>query len=154
MTPPTHARTRRRTKPSAAPETVPPPAGGPTTHLAVDGHFAVDTWVRGATYSAVAYAVVPKVAGARWYTVSGSGFHDPAYYGRSLSLTFSAMGAIARPADGHGDTRVQDRGDTLWACLSSISGPIADIHLAAPYFEARFRGVQIRAMVSVSPAPG
>ena len=90
MTPPTHARTRRRTKPSAAPETAPPPAGGPTTHLAVDGHFAVDTWVRGATYSAVAYAVVPKVAGARWYTVSGSGFHDPAYYGRSLSLTFSA----------------------------------------------------------------
>lgn len=123
-----------------------------TINVTVAGHYATDTWVQGATYSAAAYVVVPKVAGGLWYTVTGSGFNDPAYYGEWLSLSFSAGGAVPRPDQGHGDTRVQDRGDTLWVCLSSISGPVANRGEAAPYFDARFGGMAIQAVVSVYKA--
>jgi hypothetical protein len=125
-----------------------------TFSVSVAGRFAIDTWVHGATYSAVAYAVVPKVEGGLWYTVTGTGFNDTAYYGQTLSITFSAAGAVPRPADGHADTRLQDRGDTLWACLSSISGPLADLTLAEPYFTARFAGLRVTARVSVRAASG
>jgi hypothetical protein len=144
------------------PGTLPAPAatarssghrGARTFTVTVQGRYATDTWVHGSSCSAVAYAVVPKVPGGLWYTVTGTGFNDAAYYGRQLTLTFSAAGAIARPADGHGDTRVQDRGDTLWACLSSISGPMADIGDAVPSFDVRFAGMTIKAVVSVRMPP-
>lgn len=134
-------------KPAACPRT------GPHHTVTVACHYATDTWVHGSTYSAAAYVVVPKVAGGLWYTVTGSGFNDTAYYGQRLSLTFSAAGAVPRPERGHGDTRVQDRGDSLWVCLSSISGPLATRGEAAPYFDARFSGMAIQAVVSVHKAP-
>lgn len=131
----------------------PVPRGTRTYTVTVQGRYDTDTWLHGSSSSVVAYAVVPKVRGGLWYTVTGTGFNDAAYYGHELTLTFSAAGAIARPADGHGDTRVQDRGDTLWACLSSISGPIADIGDAVPGFDARFAGITIKALVSVRLPP-
>ena len=129
-------------------------AADPATHMVtVEGHYAIDTWARGQSYSAVAYVVVPKVAGGVRYSVTATGFNDTAYYGTLLSLSFSPDGAITRPADGYGDTRVQDRGDTLWVCLSSISGPISSMHEARPYFDARFGGMRVEAVVSVNKAP-
>jgi hypothetical protein len=130
------------------------PPGDGLDMVTVDGHCATDTWMQGQSYSAVAYVVVPKVVGGTHYAVTGTGFNDPAYYGRRLALSFSPVGAIPRPADGYGDTRVQDRGDSLWVCLSSIGGPIARLAEAAPYFDARFGGMQVKAVVSVGPAPG
>lgn len=124
-----------------------------TSTVTVNGHYATDTWVQGSSYSAAAYVVVPKVAGGLWYTVTGSGFNDTAYYGQRLSLTFSVAGAVPRPGDGHDDTRVQDRGDTLWVCLSSISGPLVNLGEAVPYFDARFGSMAIEAVVSVRKAP-
>lgn len=122
--------------------------------VTVEGHCATDTWTQGQSYSAVAYVVVPKVAGGTLYAVTGTGFNDTAYYGQRLSLSFSPVGAITRPADGYGDTRVQDRGDSLWVCLSSISGPIASQAEAAPYFDARFGGMRVEAVVSLGTPPG
>jgi hypothetical protein len=121
--------------------------------VTVEGHYAIDTWSQGQSYSAVAYVVVPKVAGGIRYIVTGTGFNDTAYYGKLLSLSFSPAGAIARPADGYGDTRVQDRGVTLWVCLSSISGPISSLAEAVPYFDARFGGMRVQAVVSVNKTP-
>jgi hypothetical protein len=130
----------------------PPFKSDPHT-VTVQGRFATDTWAHGQSCSAVAYVVVPKVPGGTHYSVTATGFNDTAYYGESLSLSFSPTGAIARPADGYGDTRVQDRGDSLWVCLSSISGPISSMHEAQPCFDARFGGMQVRVVVSVNKAP-
>lgn len=121
--------------------------------VTVAGHYATESSVQGSTYSAAAYAVVPKVAGGLWYTVTGSGFNDTAYYGQGLSLTFSAAGAVPRPDQERGDTQVQDRGETLWVCLSRISGPASNRGEALPYFDARFGGMAIQAVVSVHKAP-
>ncbi len=139
----------------------PEPYGASTFSVTVPCRYATDTWVQGANYSAAAYLVVSKVAGGLWYTVTGSGFNDTAYYGQQLSLTFSAAGAVPRPADGsgaaftqdHAPDRVQDRGDSLWVCLSSISGPLAKLGEAVPYFDARFGSMAIQAVVSVRKAP-
>ncbi len=137
-----------------------PGATGPAPRLdnepntvTVDGHYATDTWAQDQSYSAVAYVVVPKVAGGVRYAVTGSGFDDTAYYGKLLSLSFSPVGAIPRPADGYGDTRVQDRGTSLWVCLSSISGPISCMAEAVPYFDARFGGMRVKAVVSLRAPP-
>jgi hypothetical protein len=124
-----------------------------TSSVTVDGRYVTDSWVQGSTYSAAAYVVVPKVEGGLWYTVTGSGFNDTAYYGQRLSLTFSAARAAPRADHGHGDTRVQDRGDTLWVCLSRIRGPVANQDEAAPYFDARFGGMAIQVVVSVHKTP-
>jgi hypothetical protein len=129
-------------------------AAAQTFAVTVPCRYATDTWVQGAHYSAAAYLVVSKVTGGLWYTVTGSGFNDTAYYGRQLSLTFSAASAVPRPDDGPGDARVQDRGDALWICLSSLSGPLARLGEAVPYFDARFGGMAIEAVASVRKAPG
>ena len=143
----------------------PEPNGASTFSVTVPCRYATESQVQGAGYSAAAYLVVSKVAGGLWYTVSGSGFDDTAYYGQHLSLTFSAAGAVPRPGDGPGASgaqdrtqgrapdRVQDRGDTLWVCLSSISGPLARRAEALPYFDARFGGMAIEAVASVRKAP-
>ena len=130
------------------------PQASPQHTVTVEGHCATDTWTQGQSYSAVAYVVVPKVAGGTRYAVTGTGFNDTAYYGRVLSLSFSPVGAIPRPADGYGDTRVQDRGNALWVCLSSISGPLASLAEARAYFHARFGGMQVQAVVTVHTPPG
>ena len=122
--------------------------------VTVRGDWVTDTWTQGQRYSAVAYVVLPKVAGGTRYTVIGTGFNDAAYYGMQLSLSFTPVGAITRPADGYGDMRVQDRGDSWWVCLSSISGPVGGLADAAPYFEARFGGMQVSAVVSLGAPPG
>ncbi len=132
----------------------PEPHGANTYSVTVPCRYATDTWVNGAHYSAAAYLVVCKVAGGLWYTVSGCAFNDTAYYGQQLSLTFSAASAVPRPASGPGEARVQDRGDTLWVCLSSISGPLARLDEALPCFDARFGGMAIEAVASVRKTPG
>ncbi len=142
-------------KPAVTPGTnaAAPPLDNRPHSVTVAGRYATDTWRQGQSYSAVAYVVVPKVAGGVRYAVTGTGFNDTAYYGKLLSLAFSPVGAIARPADGYGDTRVQDRGDSLWVCLSSISGPVASLGEAVPYFDARFGGMRVQAVVSLLTPP-
>jgi hypothetical protein len=166
MTPKIQAIHARRA-PSANPRdrhdpAAPEPLGASTFSVTVLCRYATDTWVQGAHYSAAAYLVVSKVDGGLWYTVTGSGFNDTAYYGQHLSLTFSAAGAVPRPENAPGaaftqdrtQDRVQDRGDSLWVCLSSISGPLARLGEAVPYFDARFGGMAIEAVASVRKAPG
>jgi len=135
----------------------PEPNGASTFSVTVPCRYATESQAQGAGYSAAAYLVVSKVTGGLWYTVTGCGFNDTAYYGQRLSLTFSAAGAVPRPADGlgasGGQDRVQDRGDSLWVCLSSISGPLARLGEAVPYFDARFGGMAIEAVASVRKAP-
>ncbi|KNZ32822.1 MAG: hypothetical protein AD742_08885 [Methylibium sp. NZG] len=135
-----------------------------TVTLTVAGRYATETQVTGMRYTAAAYAVLPHVAGGVWYTVIGTGFHDKAYYGQHVSLTFAAARAVARLHDGLDDhhsrqghlgdsARVQDRGDAFWVCLSRVSGPLAELDDAVAGFEARFGGMAIEAQVSVRATP-
>jgi hypothetical protein len=146
----------------AADPATPTPHSANTFSVTAPCRYATDTWVQGSQYAAAAYLVVSKVSGGLWYTVTGSAFNDTAYYGQHLSLTFSAASAVPRPAAGPGASgprdglrdRIEDRGDSLWVCLSSISGPLANLAEAVPYFDARFGGMAIEAVASVRKAPG
>jgi len=99
----------------------------------------------------VAYFVVPKLAGARFYTVSADGFDDPHYYGHSFATSFAPATAVpGRPnPTGFGDTRVHERDESYWIALAGVStwadafaGDWSALH-------ARFAGARVVAMVSV-----
>lgn len=101
----------------------------------------------GARYSAGALYSVPKVVGAKSYTVTIDNFTDSTGAVRPGPFTFDPRQAV--PSDGSADAHIQDLGGSYWIGLSGADGPIGNAGGALAWFDSRFQGMRVRGVVTL-----